>query len=282
MRLLYPADGAARDARYTRYVCEGALLRTQTSALVPPLARERAPDGHRRGRAARVPGPRLPPRHHRPAARGRAASARPVAPHARRARATSTTMIARSSLPRCPAGTLALTPGAHPYTVGGTADRRRSDAAAWIEIGECGARASRRCSRAPASTCRGEASRWASASTALLMLRKGIDDIRLLRVDRPARRAQMLDLAPYRPVSASAAGAARLVHRRGPRAHRRGARRSRAREALGEDAAVVEELSDSRGDAGGVVAATRARALQIEDHQKNVLLRLMLRPLSEP
>jgi len=41
-RLGYPADGAARDARYTRYVCEGALLRTQTSAMIPLLLRELA------------------------------------------------------------------------------------------------------------------------------------------------------------------------------------------------------------------------------------------------
>src|SRR5215510_14984102 len=38
-RLHYPPDGAARDARYTRYVCESALLRTQTSAMIPPLLR---------------------------------------------------------------------------------------------------------------------------------------------------------------------------------------------------------------------------------------------------
>jgi phenylalanyl-tRNA synthetase alpha chain len=36
-RLGYPAGGAARDRRYTRYVCESALLRTQTSAMIPPL-----------------------------------------------------------------------------------------------------------------------------------------------------------------------------------------------------------------------------------------------------
>src|SRR5262245_48738582 len=33
-RLHYPPDGAARDARYTRYVSERALLRTQTSAMI--------------------------------------------------------------------------------------------------------------------------------------------------------------------------------------------------------------------------------------------------------
>src|SRR5262245_28964206 len=36
-RLRYPPDGAARDARYTRYVCDVAVLRTQTSAMIPPL-----------------------------------------------------------------------------------------------------------------------------------------------------------------------------------------------------------------------------------------------------
>jgi phenylalanyl-tRNA synthetase alpha chain len=34
-RLNYPKDGASRNARYTRYVCDGALLRTQASAMVP-------------------------------------------------------------------------------------------------------------------------------------------------------------------------------------------------------------------------------------------------------
>src|SRR5437879_4862035 len=43
--LLYPVDGAARDARYSRYVSDRCLLRTQTSAMIPPLLRERAPDG---------------------------------------------------------------------------------------------------------------------------------------------------------------------------------------------------------------------------------------------
>ena len=39
-RLHYPADGAARDARYTRYVSETTVLRTQTSAMIPNLLRQ--------------------------------------------------------------------------------------------------------------------------------------------------------------------------------------------------------------------------------------------------
>src|SRR5262245_55771530 len=36
-RLGYPPDGAARDARYTRYVSDDCMLRTQTSAMIPGL-----------------------------------------------------------------------------------------------------------------------------------------------------------------------------------------------------------------------------------------------------
>src|SRR5262245_15509633 len=41
--LHYPADGAARDARYTRYVAERQLLRTQTSSMIPRALRMIAP-----------------------------------------------------------------------------------------------------------------------------------------------------------------------------------------------------------------------------------------------
>src|SRR5712691_9623318 len=36
-RLRYPADAAARDARYTRYLSESTLLRTHASAMIPPM-----------------------------------------------------------------------------------------------------------------------------------------------------------------------------------------------------------------------------------------------------
>lgn len=34
-RIGYPPDGASRDSRYTRYVCQTALLRTMASAMIP-------------------------------------------------------------------------------------------------------------------------------------------------------------------------------------------------------------------------------------------------------
>jgi phenylalanyl-tRNA synthetase alpha chain len=44
-RLGYTADATTRDARYTRYVDAGRLLRSQTSALVPPALRRIAAAG---------------------------------------------------------------------------------------------------------------------------------------------------------------------------------------------------------------------------------------------
>src|ERR1043165_6343089 len=35
-RLYYPPDGVARAARYTRWIGPGVVLRTQTSAAIPP------------------------------------------------------------------------------------------------------------------------------------------------------------------------------------------------------------------------------------------------------
>jgi len=44
-RLYYPADGVARDARYTRWIGPGVLLRSQTSAAVPPALDALAAEG---------------------------------------------------------------------------------------------------------------------------------------------------------------------------------------------------------------------------------------------
>ena len=41
----YPPGAATRDARYTRYVDDGHVLRTMTSVMVPPALRELAATG---------------------------------------------------------------------------------------------------------------------------------------------------------------------------------------------------------------------------------------------
>jgi len=110
----------------------------------------------------------------------------------------------------------------------------------------------------------------------LLMLRKGIDDIRLLRSEDPRVAGQLRDLAPYRPVSRqppvrrdlsiavpAAASPEELGHR--------------VREALGgraRDVEAVEVLGETPGEL--LPAAARAR-LGFRPGQKNVLLRVVLR-----
>jgi phenylalanyl-tRNA synthetase alpha chain len=110
----------------------------------------------------------------------------------------------------------------------------------------------------------------------MLMLRKGIDDIRLLRDDDPRVAAQMLDLTPYRPVSrhppvrrdlsiatAATDGAEELG--------------DRVRAALGDDAACVEAVEVlSETSVEQLPPAARER-IGIGPGQKNVLVRLTLR-----
>src|SRR5262249_31122441 len=75
------------------------------------------------------------------------------------------------------------TPAVHPYTLAG----RQIDVDG-IEIGECGL--------AHPEVASGLA--MGLGLDRILMLRKGIDDIRLLRSSDPRVASQMIDLAPYR------------------------------------------------------------------------------------
>ncbi|ABC83199.1 hypothetical protein [Anaeromyxobacter dehalogenans] len=276
-RLHYPPGGAARDARHTRYVSETHLLRTQTTALVPPALR----------RLAAAP-PRdvllvCPGMVYRRDAIDRLHTGEPHQVDLWRIRRGAplgvhelAEMIAGAVRAVLPELTLSVVPSPHPYTREG----RQIDVRVrgeWIEIGECGL---------VAPEVLAEAGLPADASglamglglDRLVMLAKGLDDIRLLRSDDPRIAAQMQDLSPWRPVSrhppvrrdlsvavAADAGAEALG--------------DRVREALGPRAADVEAIevrSETPWDA--LPEAARAR-LGIRPGQKNVLLRIVLRAL---
>ena len=84
-RLGYGPDAITREARYTRYVSTRRMLRSHSSAMVPPALRQLARDqlpGSRRRRAPGLPGDGVPQGRHRLAAQRDAASARPMADHA--------------------------------------------------------------------------------------------------------------------------------------------------------------------------------------------------------
>ncbi|NMO53664.1 hypothetical protein HH310_21060 [Actinoplanes sp. TBRC 11911] len=105
----------------------------------------------------------------------------------------------------------------------------------------------------------------------LVMLRKGMGDIRLLRSVDPRVAVQLTDLTPYRPVSAQPAARRDLSVDTpvGVTAEDVG---DRVRELLGVDACLVEEVR--------LLAVTPAEELpegRLREGQVNVLLRMVLR-----
>lgn len=284
-RLRFPHETVTRDARYTRYVSEREVLRTHTSALVPgclrALGREPAPT-QREDVMLVVPGVV-----YRRDCIDRLHAAEPHQLDLWRVRRSTTR-------PRLDGGDLeamiatvvtALLPGrrwrtmaaVHPYTLDGLQiDVEHEDT--WIEIGECGL--------AHPEVLRG-ADLEASASglamglglDRLVMLRKGVPDIRLLRSDDPRVAAQMMDLEPYRTVSSmppvrrdlSIAVALDVT------AEELG---DRVRAALGASAASIEEIAVVSETAAAALPAVARERLGMTDGQKNVLLRVVLRDLT--
>lgn len=275
-RLHYPPDGAARDARYTRYVDGGSLLRTQTSALVPPALR----------RLAVTPPPDVliicPGLVYRRDVIDRLHTGEPHQVDLWRIRLGAPPlqardldeMIATVAATAAPGRELRTLPATHPYTLGGR-QIDVSDGSGWVEIGECGL-------ALPALLRESGLPEDASGLAMglgldrLVMLRKGLDDIRLLRATDPRIAGQMLDLKPYRPVSnqppirrdlsvavAEDATAEELG--------------DRVRVALAERAGEVEAV-EVLDETPGQSLPTPARArLGIRPGQKNVLLRVVLR-----
>jgi phenylalanyl-tRNA synthetase alpha chain len=275
-RLHYPEGGAARDARYTRYVTERAILRTQTSAMMPPALKLLAAAEPRDALVA------CPGLVYRRDAIDRLHTGEPHqmdlwrvrtgAPLETRDLDEMIAIVVRALLPGRAHRTLAAS---HPYTKHGL-QIDVDDGGAWIEIGECGL-------ALPAllDECGLDPSRVSGLAMGLgldriLMLRKGIPDIRLLRSRDPRVAKQMEDLEPYREVStqppvrrdlsiavAADAGAEEIG--------------DRVRSALGDRARSVEEIaivSETPIDALPAAAITR---LGMQHGQKNVLLRVVLR-----
>src|SRR5206468_3606230 len=92
-------------------------------------------------------------------------------------------------------------PASHPYTTGGRQiDVRTGDG--WVELAECGLVAPPVLATAGLDPQRHAGLALGMGLDRALMLRKGVPDIRLLRAADPRVAGQMLDLDPWRPVSA--------------------------------------------------------------------------------
>ena len=275
----YAAGAVTREARYTRYASEGEVLRSHTSAMIPPALRELAASDstdvlmvcagicYRRDS---VDWQHTGTPHQLDLWR--------ISRNVTLGEPELEEMIDRLVATVLPGQTYRTVPAVHPYTTHG----RQIDVLLddqWIEIGECGVAAPHVLRKA------GLDESWTGLAMGpgldrLLMLRKGIRDIRLLRSTDPRVAEQMLDLQLYKPVSAMPAVRRDLSVVVGPDVDTSAeVLGDRVRNALGPDADAAESV-EVRGETSyyNLPEAARTR-LQLEPGQRNVLVRLILRPL---
>jgi phenylalanyl-tRNA synthetase alpha chain len=272
----YPRDGASRDARYSRYVAHDRLLRTQMSALIPGALRTLAAADYddvlivcpgltyRRDAIDRL---HVGEPHQLDLWR---VTRRPLE---RGALEEMIAIVGDALLPSTP---LRADAAQHPYTLDGL-EVHASVKGRWVEILECGL-AHPRVLAAAGSNARGGLAMGIGLDRAL-MLRKGIDDIRLLRSEDPRIASQLLDLEPYRPVSSQPA-IQRDMSIAVPADVTAEELGDRVRDIVGERAAGLESVEVlAQTGYSDLPAAARDR-LGIVAGQKNVLLRLVIRDLT--
>jgi phenylalanyl-tRNA synthetase alpha chain len=290
-RLGYSPDDVTRDSRYSRHVSPTVMLRSHTSAGIPALLDSlRGELGHYDELQV------LPGLVYRRDAIDRTHVGAPHQVDLWRLKARG--LLGPSDLDAMMAAVVEAvlpasehpdvqwrsTPARHSYTAAG----RQLDVLVtqpdggrdWLELAECGLVA--------ATILRGsglDPRRWAGLALGMgldraLMLRKGITDIRLLRSGHPDVQSQLLDLAPYRPVSAmpeirrdlslvldSAAEAD--VELLG----------DLARTALGADSDVLAALEVRSVTPTAELPPAAVERLRMGPGQVNVLVRLVLQPL---
>ena len=275
----YPPDGASRDARYTRYLTPELLLRTQTSAMIPRALRMIAPARYADVLLA------CPGLTYRRDAIDRLHVGEPhqldlwrivQRPLTRDDLVAMIEAVAGAMLPGVP---LRLEPAVHPYTLDGL-EVYGNVQGRWVEILECGRAHPELLADAGLASASGLASGLAMGIglDRMLMLRKGIEDIRALRSTDPRIQAQMLDLEPYRAVSsqppiyrdlsvavAEEANAEELG--------------DRVRSTLAAASGSIESVEVLSETSYLELSLAARRRLGISPRQKNVLLRLVIRDL---
>jgi phenylalanyl-tRNA synthetase alpha chain len=274
-RLGYDPADITRAVRYTRYVDDQTMQRSHATAMVPPALRQLARD-----RAADVllvcPGITY--------RRDVIDWQHSGTPHQLDLWRISRLPLAAADLEQMTAALLAaLLPGLaarqerrlHPYTTDGRQIDVRTDRG-WVEIGECGLAHPDVLARAGLADYAGLA--IGLGLDRLLMLRKDVPDIRLLRSGDDRVASQMLDLTPYRPVSAQpavrrdlsvAVGADDDTETLG----------DRVRAALGPDADAVEDVRIISSAGPAELPPAAIARLGLRPGQRNLLIRVVLRRL---
>jgi phenylalanyl-tRNA synthetase alpha chain len=275
-RLGYPAAAITRDARYSRYLGDTVMLRSHTTAGVPPALRALAAEADPPADLLLV----LPGLVYRRDAIDRIHVGEPHQVDLWRITRGAVDLqdmldaLVEAVLPGADRRTV---PARHPYTEQGRqVDVRVGDD--WVELAECGLAAPH-----VLATAGLDPGRWRGLALGMgldraVMLRKGLPDIRLLRATDPRIAEQMLDLTPWRPVSMLPAVRRDLsiVAAADVDDELLG---DRARTALGRDADALESLTVlARTPHERLPGPVRTR-LGTGPGQDNVLLRMVLRPL---
>ena len=276
-RLGYVADAITRDTRYTRYVDAGRMLRSHASAMIPPALR----------RLARQPGDDVllacPGMVYR---RDAIDWQHTGTPHQLDLWRITRRAVSGTDLDQMITVLLgALAPGlphrqeprTHPYTLHGRQVDVYHDGR-WVEVWEGGLAHPGVLAAAGLRGRTGVA--LGMGLDRLLMLAKGIPDIRLLRSGDPRVSRQMLDLARYQHVSSMPAITRDLsvaVSADDDEETLGG----RVRDALGADASCVEEVRVLSATACRQLPASAISRLGAKPGQKNLLVRVVLRDLDK-
>jgi phenylalanyl-tRNA synthetase alpha chain len=276
-RLGYDPTDVTRAVRYTRYVDEERMLRSHSTAIVPPAL-------HQLASQARPPTDVLlvcPGISYRRDAIDWQHTGTPQQLDLWR---LSKRELASLELDQMIAALLdALVPGlpcrqeprVHPYTTGGRqVDVLRDDV--WVEVAECGLAHPDVLASAGLRGYTGLA--LGMGLDRLLMLRKQVPDIRLLRSADPRIASQMLDLLPYRPVSSQPAIRRDLsiVVNADEDDETLG---DQVRDALGPDADAVEDVTILSSTPCEELPAAALDRLGARPEQRNLLARVVIRRL---
>ena len=281
-RLGYGPDAITREARYTRYVSTGQMLRSHSSVMVPPALRQLARD-----QLAREAGDDVllvcPGMAYRRDAIDWQHSGTPHQLDLWRITRQAMTdadldgMISRLLGALVPELPYRQEPRTHPYTRHGRqVDVRQGSR--WVEVWECGLAHPGVLAAAGLAGHSGLA--LGMGLDRMLMLIKGVPDIRLLRSADPLIADQMRDLARYRPVS-SMPPITRDLSVAVAEDEDEETLGDRVRDALGTEAPCVEEVRVLSATACDRLPASAARRLGARPGQKNLLVRVVLRDLEK-
>jgi phenylalanyl-tRNA synthetase alpha chain len=275
--LNYPQDGAARDSRYTKYVTDSLILRTQTSSMIPAILSDLSLMNLEQDVLLACPGivyrRDVIDRLHVPN------------PHQLDLWLISKTEKDKTDLLNMIKVILdnllsgyeyKLTDAVHPYTTEGVQIDVLVDGE-WIEVGECGI------AEKTVLSLSGEKVYGLAMGLGLdrmTMIVKKIKDIRLLRDNNKKIKDQMYDLKPYKDVSKMPVNKKDISI---------AICKSVTEEEIGDivnDACseyldYIEEIkvmSETDYEDLPQVAIDR---MGVSSHQKNVLLRIVLRHLSK-